>query len=326
MCLTFLVIARNSAFTYKGKPIDIKRVGEELGVRYAVEGSVRKVDGTLRVNVQLVSTETGAHLWAERFDVRRDGVGYGVDDIVRQIAMDPERAASSTPKPRAICASARAIRMSPTSCCVPARSTIDRPHRNGRPSWCRSTSVRWNSTRPRPRRWRIWLKRCWTAHRFSDDPSTPEKLRRAEELLKRAELLRPDDMKVMWTRVYLLGMQNRCPEVIAGRAASGGCPSRSHRPSSMAGHLPDRAWAGLLTRSPDRTGDPHQSTRIRNIGSRYRVMGYRVAVSRTLRRGDCLVPKVACGQSRRQRVGTAATPTPRSPPRRRLRATSRRRA
>ena len=48
-----LVIARNSAFTYKGKPIDIKRVGEELGVRYAVEGSVRKVDGTLRVTVQL---------------------------------------------------------------------------------------------------------------------------------------------------------------------------------------------------------------------------------------------------------------------------------
>ena len=82
----FLVIARNSAFTYKGKPIDIKRVGEELGVRYAVEGSVRKVGGTLRVNVQLVSTETGAHIWAERFDVGRDGVGYGVDDIVRHIA------------------------------------------------------------------------------------------------------------------------------------------------------------------------------------------------------------------------------------------------
>ena len=52
------VIGRSSAFTYKGKPIDIKRVGEELGVRYVVEGSVRKVGGTLRVNAQLVSTET----------------------------------------------------------------------------------------------------------------------------------------------------------------------------------------------------------------------------------------------------------------------------
>src|SRR5262249_6720695 len=60
----FLVIARSSAFTYKGKPIDIRRVGEELGVRYAVEGSVRPTSGGLRVNTQLISTETGAHLWA----------------------------------------------------------------------------------------------------------------------------------------------------------------------------------------------------------------------------------------------------------------------
>ena len=67
------VIGRSSAFSYKGKPIDIKRVGDELGVRYAVEGSVRKVDGTLRVNVQLLSTETGAHVWADHFDLKRDG-------------------------------------------------------------------------------------------------------------------------------------------------------------------------------------------------------------------------------------------------------------
>ena len=58
----FLVIDRNSAYAYKGKPIDIRRIGEELGVHYAVEGSVRKTaDGALRINVQLVSTETGTH-------------------------------------------------------------------------------------------------------------------------------------------------------------------------------------------------------------------------------------------------------------------------
>jgi TolB-like protein/class 3 adenylate cyclase len=81
----FLVIARNSAFTYKGKQIDVKRIGEELGVRYAVEGSVRRAGDALRINVQLLSTETGAHLWAERFDVGRDEVG--LDDIVRQLAV-----------------------------------------------------------------------------------------------------------------------------------------------------------------------------------------------------------------------------------------------
>ena len=80
-----LVTARNSAFKYKGNHIDIKRVGEELGVRYAVEGSVRKADGVLRISVQLVSTETGAHLWADRFDVGRAGAGYDSDNIVRQI-------------------------------------------------------------------------------------------------------------------------------------------------------------------------------------------------------------------------------------------------
>jgi TolB-like protein len=72
----FFVIGRNSAFTYKGKPIDVKRVGEELGVRYAVGGGVRELGGSLRVTAQLISTETGAHLWADRFEVRRDGIGY----------------------------------------------------------------------------------------------------------------------------------------------------------------------------------------------------------------------------------------------------------
>ena len=76
----FFVISRNSAFTYKGKPIDVKRVGEEL--RYAVGGGVRDLGGSLRVTAQLISTETGAHLWADRFEVRRDGIGYNVDDIV----------------------------------------------------------------------------------------------------------------------------------------------------------------------------------------------------------------------------------------------------
>jgi len=62
------VIARNSTFTYKGQPIDIKRVGRELGVRYVLEGSVRKGGGRVRITAQLIEAETGAHLWADRFD------------------------------------------------------------------------------------------------------------------------------------------------------------------------------------------------------------------------------------------------------------------
>jgi adenylate cyclase len=62
------VIARNTAFTYKGKSVDVTRIGRELGVRYVLEGSIRRSAETVRVNAQLVDAQTGAHLWAERFD------------------------------------------------------------------------------------------------------------------------------------------------------------------------------------------------------------------------------------------------------------------
>ena len=65
---SLFVIARNSSFTYKGKPIDIKGVGRELGVRYVLEGSVRKAGGRVRITGQLIEAASGAHLWAERFD------------------------------------------------------------------------------------------------------------------------------------------------------------------------------------------------------------------------------------------------------------------
>jgi TolB-like protein len=65
---SLFVIARNSSFVYKGKAIDIRRIGRELGVRYVLEGSVRKAGQRLRITGQLVEVETGSHLWADRFD------------------------------------------------------------------------------------------------------------------------------------------------------------------------------------------------------------------------------------------------------------------
>ena len=62
------VIARNSSFTYKGRTVDVKQVGRELGVRYVLEGSVRKAGNRLRIAGQLIDAETGAHLWADHFD------------------------------------------------------------------------------------------------------------------------------------------------------------------------------------------------------------------------------------------------------------------
>jgi TolB-like protein len=62
------VIARNSSFMYKGRAVDVKQVGRELGVRYVLEGSVRKAGNRIRIAGQLIDAETGAHLWADRFD------------------------------------------------------------------------------------------------------------------------------------------------------------------------------------------------------------------------------------------------------------------
>jgi TolB-like protein/class 3 adenylate cyclase len=75
------VIARNSSFTYKGHAVDVKRVGHELGVRYVLEGSVRKAGGRVRITAQLIDALSGTHLWADRFDGSLEDV-FGLQDQV----------------------------------------------------------------------------------------------------------------------------------------------------------------------------------------------------------------------------------------------------
>ena len=80
------VIARNSTFTYKGQAIDVKRVGRELGVRYILEGSVRKGGNRVRITAQLIEGETGTHLWADRFDGLIEDVFELQDKIALSVA------------------------------------------------------------------------------------------------------------------------------------------------------------------------------------------------------------------------------------------------
>ena len=87
-----LVIARNSTFTYKGKAVDVKQVGREMGVRYVLEGSVRKAGGRVRISAQLIDADTGAHVWARRYDRELEDIFAVQDEITETIvaAIEPE--------------------------------------------------------------------------------------------------------------------------------------------------------------------------------------------------------------------------------------------
>lgn len=89
---SLFVIARNSSFTYKGQAVDIAQVGRDLGVRYVVEGSVRKAGNRVRITAQLIDAASGNHLWADRFDGSLDDVFDLQDQITEQIvvAVEPE--------------------------------------------------------------------------------------------------------------------------------------------------------------------------------------------------------------------------------------------
>ena len=90
---SLFVIARNSSFQYRDRAVDVRRVGQELGVRYVVEGSVRKMDGRVRITAQLIDAETGNHLWGERYDRSIDELFKVQDEVNSHHRGDARRTA-----------------------------------------------------------------------------------------------------------------------------------------------------------------------------------------------------------------------------------------
>ena len=85
------VIARSTAFTYKGKAVDVKQIGRELGVRYVLEGSVRRTGEQVQINAQLIDAKTGAHIWADRFDGDRRNLSELQNDVISRIFLTLNR-------------------------------------------------------------------------------------------------------------------------------------------------------------------------------------------------------------------------------------------
>lgn len=99
---SLFVIARNSSFTYKGRAVDIKQVGRELGVRYVLEGSVRRSGNRVRITAQLIDAETGSHLWAERYDRDMADIFAVQDEITDAVAIAIEPAVTQMEQSRAV--------------------------------------------------------------------------------------------------------------------------------------------------------------------------------------------------------------------------------
>jgi adenylate cyclase len=140
------VIARNSAFTYKGKPVDVRQVAQELGVRYVLEGSVRKAGNRVRITGQLIDATTGAHIWTDRFDGALDDIFELQDQVASNVAA---RSSQSYADPRSSAPAANRPRTSPltTSICAHWRNPTAIP-KKALPRQSSLPGRRWRSIPP----------------------------------------------------------------------------------------------------------------------------------------------------------------------------------
>ena len=212
-----LVIARQSAATYKGKPVDVRRIGEELGVRYVIEGSVRKLGEMLRVNVQLISAETNTHVWAGHFDQNVKELGIGQEEIVSRLravlgiqVLDAESARGARERPDNPDASDFLFR------------GMSAWRKAGNPSqWAQAAALFEQTLHLDPLSVRAMCHLTYNlVDRFAASltiqaEETRKCIDRAANLVSTAEAIEPDSRRVLQARGGLLRAQGNLPEAIA---------------------------------------------------------------------------------------------------------------
>jgi adenylate cyclase len=208
------VIARSTAFTYKGKPVDVKQVGKDLGVRYVLEGSEQQSGDRVRVNAQLIEAETGAHLWAEQFDADRANLLQMQDEIVTRLARALEIKLSAVD-------AAHLLQTRPGN--LDAEDLARR---------CKAGD--WNSV-PLGKEWEAAYALCAQALQIDDrnvtalgrmawwhilpvieaqSPDPQAAIRQADELASRALAIDPNDYWAHFSKAGVLMAQNRHEEAI----------------------------------------------------------------------------------------------------------------
>jgi TolB-like protein/DNA-binding winged helix-turn-helix (wHTH) protein len=207
------VIARETAYTYKAKPVDVRKIGEELGVRYVLEGSVRRIGTTLRVNVQLTSTETGAQLWSDRFDESISELTTGQEAIVTRMRSELRISLVEVEK-------SRSLRERPTNpdafdLILQARSLSYRP-----PSLQRNAEIQALYERALELDPSSVSAMAGIAFLLVDRRATTaswgklENKQRAESLLAQARALAPNASELLQVTAYWLQVLHRCGEAM----------------------------------------------------------------------------------------------------------------
>ncbi|NLS08191.1 adenylate/guanylate cyclase domain-containing protein [Rhizobium sp. P32RR-XVIII] len=198
------VIARNSTFTYKGKPVDVRRVARDLGVRYLLEGSARRAAGRVRINAQLIDAIGGDHLWAERFDRGLEDIFAVQDEVTGKIVEALVGRLTATP-----------VRNRPTNLeayelCVRARPLSQRTALDAREAiFLLERAIALDPEYAEAHRLlalNLWL--CWE---LWDKPVDPTRARAMAEA-QRAVTLDPNDAGNRWVLGIILGYERRWAE------------------------------------------------------------------------------------------------------------------
>jgi adenylate cyclase len=203
------VIARNTSFTYKGKSVDAKQIGRELGVRYVLEGSIQRSGNQVRINTQLVDAETGAHLWAERFDRDAGDLFALQNEITARIAraLQSQLAIAESRRPTA--------RPDALDYILRGRAVLTKPISRERYDEAASLFETALALDPQATDAAAWLAAALAARVVDDLSDLPnEDLHRAERLAAQALATSPNSALAHYVKGQVLFAQSRCKEAI----------------------------------------------------------------------------------------------------------------
>jgi TolB-like protein/class 3 adenylate cyclase len=206
------VISRNTAFTFKGKAVDARQIGRELGVRYVLEGSVRRMGGTVRVNAQLIDAGTGAHLWAEQMDVDQSTLAlqnnFGIANrLARMLSVELVNVEGR-----------RALRADPDAVDLTMRGWAVLNGGPNKEDVQRSVALFEDALRidPDNGQARVGLAQALTlVYRNRSDPEPAQVLARADEAASRAIAAAPNNAHAHYVKAEVLGLSNRFDAALA---------------------------------------------------------------------------------------------------------------